>query len=107
MRVPYGPNHEFFKHSLFLVFCNRITTSAVSAVFLLVSYEHSSTNATFHKISFTTLYILFILSIFLFPSQTSKKALDPVAPVYKYCIVSISNILTTTCQYEVICSFHS
>ncbi|KAI3489947.1 hypothetical protein L1887_45861 [Cichorium endivia] len=66
MRVPYGPNNEFFKHSLFLVFCNRITTSAVSAVFLL----------------------------------TSKKALDPVAPVYKYCIVSISNILTTTCQYE-------
>ncbi|GJW01532.1 UDP-galactose/UDP-glucose transporter 5B-like protein [Tanacetum coccineum] len=66
MRVPYGSNHEFFRHSLFLVFCNRITTSAVSAVFLL----------------------------------TSKKALDPVAPVYKYCVVSISNILTTTCQYE-------
>lgn len=66
MRVPYGSDHEFFRHSLFLVFCNRITTSAVSAVFLL----------------------------------TSKKALDPVAPVYKYCVVSISNILTTTCQYE-------
>ncbi|KAJ0611161.1 putative UAA transporter [Helianthus annuus] len=66
MRVPYGPTHEFFKHSLFLVFCNRLTTSAVSAVFLL----------------------------------TSKKALDPVAPIYKYGVVSISNILTTTCQYE-------
>ncbi|KAI7733448.1 hypothetical protein M8C21_014507 [Ambrosia artemisiifolia] len=66
MRVPYGPNHEFFKHSLFLVFCNRISTSAVSAIFLL----------------------------------TSKKALDPVAPIYKYGVVSISNILTTTCQYE-------
>ncbi|KAM7522245.1 hypothetical protein LguiA_012147 [Lonicera macranthoides] len=66
MRVPYGPNKEFFKYSLFLVFCNRITTSAVSAGTLLVS----------------------------------KKALDPVAPFYKYCVVSISNILTTTCQYE-------
>ncbi|MFS7986757.1 putative UAA transporter [Helianthus anomalus] len=66
MRVPYGPNHEFFKHSLFLVFCNRISTSAVSAVFLL----------------------------------TSKRALDPVAPIYKYGVVSVSNILTTTCQYE-------
>ncbi|KAK3007633.1 hypothetical protein RJ639_015344 [Escallonia herrerae] len=66
MRVPYGPNKEFFKYSLFLVFCNRITTSAVSAGTLLAS----------------------------------KKALDPVAPVYKYGIVSISNILTTTCQYE-------
>ncbi|KAF5447018.1 hypothetical protein F2P56_032605 [Juglans regia] len=66
MRVPYGVNKEYFKYSLFLVFCNRITTSAVSAGALLAS----------------------------------KQALDPVAPVYKYCLVSISNILTTTCQYE-------
>ncbi|KAE8038984.1 hypothetical protein FH972_011440 [Carpinus fangiana] len=66
MRVPYGVNKEFFRFSLFLVFCNRITTSAVSAGALLAS----------------------------------KKALDPVAPLYKYCLVSVSNILTTTCQYE-------
>ncbi|KAJ7947710.1 UDP-galactose/UDP-glucose transporter like [Quillaja saponaria] len=66
MRIPYGVNKEFFKYSLFLVFCNRITTSAVSAGALLAS----------------------------------KKALAPVAPVYKYCLVSVSNILTTTCQYE-------
>ncbi|KAI3461513.1 hypothetical protein Pfo_018176 [Paulownia fortunei] len=66
MRVPYGPNKEYFKYSLFLVFCNRITTSAVSAGVLLAS----------------------------------KKALDPVAPIYKYGVVSVSNILTTTCQYE-------
>jgi adenosine 3'-phospho 5'-phosphosulfate transporter B2 len=67
MRVPYGVNKEFFKHSLFLVFCNRLTTSAVSAGALLAS----------------------------------KKVLDPVAPVYKYCLISVTNILTTTCQYEV------
>ncbi|GKV52416.1 hypothetical protein SLEP1_g59000 [Rubroshorea leprosula] len=66
MRVPYGVNKEYFKYSLFLVFCNRITTSTVSAGVLLAS----------------------------------KKALDPVAPVYKYCLISVSNILTTTCQYE-------
>lgn len=66
MRVPYGPEKEYFKYSLFLVFCNRITTSAVSAGALLAS----------------------------------KKALAPVAPVYKYCLVSVTNILTTTCQYE-------
>ncbi|XP_016486273.1 UDP-galactose/UDP-glucose transporter 5 isoform X3 [Nicotiana tabacum] len=66
MRVPYGPQKEYFTFSLFLVFCNRITTSAVSAGVLLAS----------------------------------KKALDPVAPLYKYCVVSVSNILTTTCQYE-------
>lgn len=66
MRVPYGTDKEFFRYSLFLVFCNRITTSAVSAGALLAS----------------------------------KKALDPVAPVYKYCLVSVTNILTTTCQYE-------
>ncbi|XP_073151487.1 UDP-galactose/UDP-glucose transporter 5-like [Henckelia pumila] len=66
MRIPYGPNKEYFKYSLFLVFCNRITTSAVSAGVLLVG----------------------------------KKALEPVAPIYNYCMVSVSNILTTTCQYE-------
>ncbi|GMI97067.1 hypothetical protein like AT5G59740 [Hibiscus trionum] len=66
MRVPYGVNKEYFMYSLFLVFCNRITTSAVSAGSLVAS----------------------------------KKALDPVAPVYKYCLVSVTNILTTTCQYE-------
>lgn len=66
MRVPYGDKKDYFKYSLFLVFCNRITTSAVSACTLLAS----------------------------------KKSLDPVAPIYKYCAVSVSNILTTTCQYE-------
>ncbi|KAL0681668.1 hypothetical protein Bca4012_048515 [Brassica carinata] len=66
MRVPYGLNKEFFKYSLFLVFCNRLTTSAVSAGALLAS----------------------------------KKVLDPVAPVYKYCLISVTNILTTTCLYE-------
>lgn len=66
MRVPYGSKKEYFTYSLFLVFCNRITTSAVSAGVLL----------------------------------SSKKALDPVAPLYKYFVVSVSNILTTTCQYE-------
>ncbi|PWZ16800.1 hypothetical protein Zm00014a_030936, partial [Zea mays] len=66
MRVPYGADKEFFRYSLFLVFCNRITTSMVSAMVLLAS----------------------------------KKSLDPVAPLHKYGVVSISNILTTTCQYE-------
>ncbi|CAM0957909.1 unnamed protein product [Alopecurus aequalis] len=66
MRVPYGAEKEFFRYSLFLVFCNRITTSMVSALVLLAS----------------------------------KKSTDPVAPIQKYCVVSLSNILTTTCQYE-------
>lgn len=66
MRFPYGENREYFKYSLFLVFCNRIMTSAVSAGALLAS----------------------------------KKALEPAVPIYKYCAISISNILTTTCQYE-------
>ncbi|VAH13000.1 unnamed protein product [Triticum turgidum subsp. durum] len=66
MRVPYGAEKEFFRYSLFLVFCNRITTSMVSALVLL----------------------------------SSKKSTDPVAPIQKYCVVSFSNILTTTCQYE-------
>ncbi|KAG2311014.1 hypothetical protein Bca52824_022571 [Brassica carinata] len=65
MRVPYGLNKEFFKYSLFLVFCNRLTTSAVS-----------------------------IFSLFLY----CKKVLEIVAPVYKYCLISVTNILTTTCM---------
>ncbi|KAF9605819.1 hypothetical protein IFM89_018644, partial [Coptis chinensis] len=66
MRAPYGEKKEYFKYSLFLVFCNRIMTYVVSAAALLAS----------------------------------KKALDTVAPIYKYCLISVSNILTTTCQYE-------
>jgi hypothetical protein len=38
MRVPYGADKEFFRYSLFLVFCNRITTSMVSAMVLLVRW---------------------------------------------------------------------
>ncbi|PKA63256.1 UDP-galactose/UDP-glucose transporter 5B [Apostasia shenzhenica] len=66
MRVPYGRKKEYFRFSLFLVLCNRITTSAVSAGALLIN----------------------------------KKTLIPAAPMYKYCAISLSNILTTTCQYE-------
>lgn len=40
MRIPYGENKEYFKYSLFLVFCNRISTSAVSAGVLLVRSYH-------------------------------------------------------------------
>lgn len=36
MRVPYGEKKELFRYSLFLVFCNRLATSAVSAGALLV-----------------------------------------------------------------------
>ncbi|KAJ0083201.1 hypothetical protein Patl1_30850 [Pistacia atlantica] len=77
MRVPYGVNKEYFRYSLFLVFCNRLTTSAVSAGSLLLDL-----NWDMHC------------------GKASKKALNPVAPVYKYCLISVSNILTTTCQYE-------
>ncbi|KAK8943668.1 UDP-galactose/UDP-glucose transporter 5 [Platanthera guangdongensis] len=66
MRVPYGDDKEYFTSSLFLVLCNRLTTSAVSAGFLLIS----------------------------------KKTLAPAAPMSYYCAISISNLLTTTCQYE-------
>lgn len=39
MRVPYGVDNEYFKYSLFLVFCNRLMTSAVSAGTLIVSFH--------------------------------------------------------------------
>lgn len=49
MRVPYGPNKEPFQYSLFLVFCNRITTSAVSAAVLLVSFLQDIFFVHFHR----------------------------------------------------------
>lgn len=98
MRVPYGKDREFFKYSLFLVFCNRITTSTAAAGALLVRYSKSLSefiNLLHYNASKTSLVSKsFVL-------QVNKKALDPVAPLYKYCAVSVSNILTTTCQYEV------
>lgn len=42
-----------------------------------------------------------LVNHFFYLLQASKKALIPVAPIYKYGLISISNILTTTCQYEV------
>ncbi|KAL2486557.1 UDP-galactose/UDP-glucose transporter 5B [Abeliophyllum distichum] len=72
MRVPYGPSKEYFKHSLFIVFCNRITTSSVAAGILLFS---------------------------LFSSHI-KMPLILLLHCYKYSVVSVANILTTTCQYE-------
>ncbi|KAJ3676510.1 hypothetical protein LUZ60_003922 [Juncus effusus] len=67
MKVPYGnKKEERFKYSLFLVFCNRLTTSTVSAVVLLAT----------------------------------NKSVNPVAPISRYAVVSVSNIIATTCQYE-------
>lgn len=108
MRVPYGAEKEYFKHSLFLVFCNRITTSAVSACSLLVSVCKNTVTCLRRFDTFCSVSIKVYLScdyIFLHNFQcflqASKKAMDPVAPIYKYCLISVSNILTTTCQYEV------
>ncbi|KAJ3688367.1 hypothetical protein LUZ61_017531 [Rhynchospora tenuis] len=66
MRVPYGIEKEYFRYSLFLVFCNRIMTSIASAIVLMAS----------------------------------NKSFDPIAPFYSYGGISLTNILTTTCQYE-------
>ncbi|XP_019082480.1 PREDICTED: UDP-galactose/UDP-glucose transporter 5-like isoform X4 [Camelina sativa] len=45
------------------------------------------------RLTTTAVYACALLAI--------KKVLNPVAPVYKYCLISVTNILTTTCQYEV------
>lgn len=37
MRVPYGIEEEYFRYSLFLVFCNRIMTFIASGIVLIVS----------------------------------------------------------------------
>ena len=29
-----------------------------------------------------------------------RSTLSPTAPLYKYCLVSLSNVVATTCQYE-------
>jgi adenosine 3'-phospho 5'-phosphosulfate transporter B2 len=66
MRSPYGEEKEFFKYSLFIVFCNRLLTCSVCMLIILVRQED----------------------------------IRPVAPLYKYAGVSLSNVLATSCQYE-------
>ncbi|KAH8955921.1 hypothetical protein BDL97_07G010900 [Sphagnum fallax] len=66
MRSPYGEEKEFFKYSLFIVFCNRLLTCSVCMLIILVRQED----------------------------------MRPVAPLYKYAGVSLSNVLATSCQYE-------
>ena len=36
MKQPYGEEKEYFKHSLFIVLCNRLITCAVAMAILLV-----------------------------------------------------------------------
>jgi len=68
MRYPYGEDKEYFKYSLFIVFCNRLLTCTVCAVITMVRGGE----------------------------------MRPVAPLYKYAAVSVSNVSATTCQYEVL-----
>lgn len=66
MKQPYGPEKEFFQHSLFIVLCNRILTLIVAVLILVVQ----------------------------------GKSMAPVAPIYSYAAVSLSNVVATGCQYE-------
>lgn len=38
MRYPYGEGKEYFKYSLFIVFCNRLLTCTVCAVITMVRH---------------------------------------------------------------------
>lgn len=46
-----------------------------------------------------------LLASVILRDQLARKDIAPVAPVYKYGAVSLSNVLATTCQYEV-CLLH-
>lgn len=65
MRVPYGEHKDYFKHSLFLVFCNRITTSAVSAGVLLVRAYNWILPAIGYHVKGSNIAIRFIVLPFL------------------------------------------
>jgi hypothetical protein len=41
MRSPYGEEKEFFKYSLFIVFCNRLLTCSVCMLIILVCFNRS------------------------------------------------------------------
>eukprot|EP00898_Chlorokybus_atmophyticus_P003592 jgi/Chlat1/4233/Chrsp27S04249 len=72
MTQPFGAEGEVFKHSLFLVLCNRLFTCVTAVIVLLGT-----------------------------PRQTSSQhALSPGAPVFKYALISLSNVASSTCQYE-------
>ena len=97
MVEPYGEGDsaETFKYSLFLVLCNRLTSCMVAIVSLVVSAwtrpaqpHHPSCLTDFELIP---------------PSDQSNgkmSEIKPVAPIYTYAAVSLSNVIATTCQYE-------
>lgn len=67
------PTRERFRDSQFIVFLNRI-----AALILSISY----------------------LSITYFAKRSDKSSFEHAAPFYKYSYASLSNILSSWCQYE-------
>lgn len=66
MTIPFGGSGARFRHSLFLVLCNRLVACATAFITLRITGG---------------------------PAQ-------PVAPIGAYGIVSVANVMSSTCQYE-------
>lgn len=66
MTIPFGGNGARFRHSLFLVLCNRLVACVTALIVIRVT----------------------------------GSPIQPVAPMGAYGIVSVANVMSSTCQYE-------
>lgn len=98
MTEPFGEGAaaEVFRYSLFLVLCNRLCSCAVAVFGLVVSsicLSPSCCKAQSKRNRSLKQYLI---------SQTNGKLNEiyPVAPLWSYAAVSVSNVVATFCQYE-------
>jgi len=66
MTRPFGPDEHKFRHSLFLVFCNRVVA-----------------------------FLLALLTVWC-----TNGSMQPLAPIHSYGMISVANVISSSCQYE-------
>lgn len=66
MTLPFGAEKRRFRHSLFLVLCNRLVACSMALVTVWMT----------------------------------GGAIEPVAPIHSYGLISVANVVSSACQYE-------
>ncbi|CAI5510751.1 unnamed protein product [Closterium sp. Naga37s-1] len=96
---------EYFQHSLFIVLCNRLMTCAVAVIVHLVSQSPLSRCSNV-RLSNIFLFIMLLCNrlmtcaVAVIVHLVTGASLALVAPIYAYGAVSLSNVISSGCQYE-------
>mmetsp|Transcript_9296 Transcript_9296/g.22399 ORF Transcript_9296/g.22399 Transcript_9296/m.22399 type:complete len:350 (-) Transcript_9296:391-1440(-) len=114
MIEPFGEEQERFKFSLFLVLCNRMTSMLIAALGCLVSGIWVTLAFACRFPCFWPRQYFLCGSRYpwrflhwsggsIYPPSLPKlygEGIKPIAPIWNYCAVSVSNVVATFCQYE-------